>query len=220
MAEILETTQKRPCCLLLRELTEALPSLTTPEKTAEVLDTISQHCVLMKLVGRSKTKIDFSKGACFLAVNPDEAQSVITEAQKTAEAFNELAHFEELFNKINQILANNANLKDIGDKIQLFLAQMREGERRFGAVPFTDIHRDQKAGHGLSAGESLQSHPLIADKPQFDGIDPKSNPDTQINPEAAENAARLQLELSPQLRQQLQLQHGLAAAPKFTPKGG
>jgi hypothetical protein len=139
MADRFETPEKRPCCLLLRELTEALPTLTTPEKTAEVLEKISEHCVLIKLVGKSKTKIDFSKGNCYLSVNPDEAAAVITEAQKTASVFNELDHFEELLNKINQILANNANLKDIGDKIQVLLAQLREGEKRFGAVPFTDI---------------------------------------------------------------------------------
>lgn len=200
MAEILDPIEKRPCCLLLRELTEALPTLATSEKTAEVLDTISQHCVLMKLAGKSKTKVDFSKGQCYLAVHPNEAQTVITEAQKTAEVFNELSHFEELFNKISQIIANNANLKDMGDKLQYFLAQMREGEKRFGAVPFTDIHKDQNVAHGLSAGESLQSHPLIADKPQFDGIDPKSNSDPVINPEAAENAKQLQLDLHPSLQ--------------------
>jgi len=207
MAEFLETTEKRPCCLLLRELTEALPSLASPEKVAEVLETISQHCVLMKLVGKSRTKIDFSKGQCYLAVHPDEAQSVITEAQKTAEAFNE-TQFEVLFNKINEILANNANLKELGDKMQLLLAEMREGEKRFGAVPFTDIHKEERR-HGLSAGESLLAHPLTQDKPQMDGIDPKSNPDASINPEAAENAQRLQLELNPQLRNQL----GLNSSP-------
>jgi hypothetical protein len=217
MADTLEIPEKRPCCLLLRELTEALPSLNSPEKTAEVLETISDHCILMKLAGKSKTKIDFSKGQCYLSVHPDEAQTVITEVEKTAVAFSELEHFDELYNKINQILANNANLKEIGDRIQLFLAQLREGEKRFGAVPFTDINKAE-ASHGLSAGESLQAHPLIADKPQFDGIDPKSNPDTTINPEAAENAEELQLQY--RLQNQLQFQPGPSNAPKFTPKGG
>lgn len=209
MADTVETSQKRPCCLLLRELTEALPSLTTPEKTAEVLEKISEHCVLMKLVGKSKTNIDFSKGNCYLSVNPDEAQSVMTEAEKTAAVYSELEHFDALFNKINQILANNAVLKEMSGKVQFFLAQMRDGEKRFGAVPFTDIHKDQTRSHGLSAGESLQAHPLISDKPQFDGIDPKSNPDTTINPDAAENAQQLQLDLHPELRHQL----GMGNAP-------
>lgn len=207
MAENLDTIEKRPCCLLLRELTDALPSLDSPEKTAEILETISTHCVLMKLAGKSRTKVDFSKGHCYLAVHPDEAQSVITEAQKTAEAFNQ-TEFDVLLNKISEILANNANLKAMGDKMQLYLAQMREGEKRFGAVPFTELQKESQ-GHGLSAGESLLSHPLMQDKPQMDGIDPKSNPDANINPEAAENAQRLQLELQPELRKQL----GLNASP-------
>ncbi len=207
MADFLETTEKRPCCLMLRELTSALPSLASPEKTEEILETISKHCVLMKLAGKSLTKVDFSKGNCYLAVHPDEAQSVITEAQKTAEVFNQ-TEYEALFNKISEILANNANLKEIGDKMQLFLAQMRDGEKKFGAVPFTDMKKNETR-QGLSAGESLLAHPLMQDKPQLDGIDPKSNPDAQINPDAAENAQRLQLDLNPQLRNQL----GLNASP-------
>ena len=90
--------------------------------------------------------------------------------------------------------------------MQLFLAQMREGdkhsregEKRFGAVPFTDINKKEQR-QGLNAGESLQAHPLMQDKPQLDGIDPKSNPDASINPEAAENAQRLQNELHPGMR--------------------
>jgi len=209
MVEILETTEKRPCCLLLRELTEALPTLTTPEKTAEVLEIISQHCVLMKLVGKSKTKIDFSKGNCFLSVNPDEAASVITEAQKTAEVFSELAHFEELFNKINQVLANNAKLKELGENMQLFLLQLREGEKgekRFGAVPFTDMHKDD-VQHGLSAGELLKAHPKLENAAQFQGQNPKSTANPVDNPDAAKNAEQLQ--------HQLQYQPKPGNAPKF-----
>src|SRR5689334_5789604 len=115
-------SQKRPCCKLLRELTDNLSALATPEETQKVLNLISQHCVSMKLAGKSKTKIDFSTGNCFIAINPDEAAGVLTEAQKTAEAYPGFEQYDELINKINAVLANNADISVIKQKDRSYVA--------------------------------------------------------------------------------------------------
>lgn len=64
------------------------------------------------------------------------------------------------------------------------------------------------------ANESgMQSHPLLANSPQFDGVDAKLNPNTSENVHAAE------AQKDPELRPGAQPQPGPSTAPQFRPGG-
>jgi hypothetical protein len=198
-------SKKRPCCRLLRELASQVDLLKDARAAEQLLDTMSKHCVIMKLAGKNRTKIDFAQSDCYMDLNPETAQTMIDEVAKTAAINSEMTMYYELLAKINHLLANNAKLQQISERMQHFLAQMREGERKFGRVPDTSLLKESQNENVLGAGSRLQAHPLL-DKPQFDGITPKSNPSPEQNPEAAKNAEELQL----------RLQH--RPTPTFTPK--
>ena len=207
---------KRPCCLLLRHYSEAVSALNDPLKTQELLDTLSKHCVALK---KTTDITKMAKLDCYLAMHPDEAQQISREAEKTAIVYldaNDVCH------TINHIISHNAVLQTIQAREKFLLKELREGsdksEKKFGRVPMTDLLDKSKQSHGLSAGEHLHAHPLLAEKPQFDGINPKDNANPQQNPEAAENAEKLQLQLQNQLQNQYKNQYK-ASPPKPTPRG-
>jgi hypothetical protein len=205
---------KRPCCKLLRKLSDSLDTLSDPNEANKALDMLSQNCVLMKLMGQSAAKWDLSKSDCYLAVSPDDAEIIINEIGKTAAVQSSLNKYATILSHINGIIAHNAKLKQFSDRINFLLAEVREGERKFGRVPDTLLLKENNA-NTLNAGEALAAHPLL-DKPQFEGMPPKSNPNPQQNPkETTENAERLQ--------NQLQLQPTPAPSPRSPlprPAGG
>ena len=204
--QISDSNHKRSCCRLIKELskfTEA-DNLTDPLHVSRVLEILSQHCVLMKLMGESAVKWDLTKSQCYIAFYPDDAQEVINEISKTFAAYASLDQYGAILSHLMGLLAHNAKLKQFSDKLPFFLSQLREGEKKFGSVPMTSLLKENKTQHDLSASDLLKAHPLL-DKPQFDGVPPKNNPNPIQNPEAAENT------------QQLQLQLQLQPTPKYTP---
>jgi hypothetical protein len=186
--------KKRPCCQLLRQLAAQPELLKDSNNAAQFMATMEKHCIVMQFQGKTRSKIDFAQSTCYMDMNPETAQAIIDEAGKTAAVNPDLAAYYDLLAKINHSLANNAKLQQINERMQLFLAQVREGERRFGRVPTTDLLKDNNNENTLEAGNALKTHPLL-DKPQFDGITPKSNPNPVQNPEAAKNAEELQYRL-------------------------
>lgn len=198
------TADKRPCCKLLRNLSDQLNTLKNPDDVSRALDVLSQECILMKLMGQSAAKWNLSKSDCYLAVSPDDAEIIINEISKTAAVNASLEKHAKVLNHINGIMAHNAKLQQFSDRINFLLAQIREGEKKFGRVPDTSLLKE-KQGNELSAGEALKSHPLL-NKPQFDGMPPKSNPNPQQDPKATENAEAL--------RNELQYQPSPAPAPR------
>jgi hypothetical protein len=216
MAKSIEASEKRPCCLLLRELSKSQKSLQDPQAVSETLEVISRHCVLMKFKGKSKIKWDLSKSDCYLAVSPESSQEIVDECGKTVAVNQSLESYDALLAYLNGIIANNAVLGQTKDKIQVFLKQLREGEKRFGRVPDTSLTKETHNENALGAGDLLQAHPLL-DKPQFDGITPKSNPNPNQNPDAAKNAEELQHQLQHQLQYQPKPQSTIT--PRFKPGG-
>jgi len=214
--EVFHHNQKRPCCRLLKELSQLPDSLKNPNEVAQALSVISQQCVLMKLMGQSAVKWDMSKSQCYLAFNPEDAQAVIDEISKTFASYDDLKYFEVLLHHIAGILSHNEKLKQITDKMPFVLAEIRDKEKKFGSVPETIIIRDHKTQNALQAGDLLKTHPYL-DKPQMDGAAPKDTSNPVQHPEAQENAERLQLQL--QNQKQLQLQPGMSSAPKYKPGG-
>ncbi len=217
----IDAGEKRPCCLRLRELSQDLDSLKDPKPVHDALEIISRHCVLMKLFGQSKVKWNLAKSDCRLAVSPEDAQTIIDEFGKTSAVNAELGHHDALLAFLNGVVANNAVLKQIDDKSQVFLAALREGEKKYGRVPDTSLLKDEnREANMLSAGDRLQAHPLLEKTPQFDGMPPKSNPDPKQDPEAAKNAEELQNQLQnrPEYRQSLDMRPN--SAPKLTRPGG
>lgn len=201
-------TKALPCCRLIRAYSDALMPLKYPEKVHEVLEVVSRHCELVKLMGKEKIKWDLSKSCCYIAVSPEQSEAVIAEIAKTLAAYGAEHNDNRLLFHLSAILSHNAELTQLADRSQIFLSQLREGEKKFGGVPDTPMTKDPQTTNTLGAGELLQAHPLL-NKPQFDGIDPKSNPNPVQNPEAVENVKQLQN----RLQYQKQLQHTLGATP-------
>jgi hypothetical protein len=217
-ADIDHQNQKRACCRLLKELSQLPDSLKNPDEVAQALEVISQHCVLMKLMGQSAVKWDMSKSQCYLAFYPEDAQAVVDEINKTFASYDNLQYFDTLLFHLAGILAHNEKLKQISDKMPFVHAEIREKEKKLGATPETIIFRDKNVNKAaLGAGDLLKAHPYL-DKPQMDGAASKDTPNPVQHPEAAENAQRLQLQLQHQKQNQLQL--GQSNAPKFTRGSG
>jgi len=217
-----DASEKRPCCLRLRELSQNLDVLKDPKAVRDVLETLSKHCVLMKLFGQSKIKWDLAKSDCRLAVSPEDAQAIIDEMGKTSAVTAELGKYDALMAFLNGVIANNAVLKQIDEKSQVFLSELREGEKKYGRVPETSLLKDEnRVANLLSAEDRLQAHPLLEKTPQFDGMPPKSNPDPKQNPEAPENAERLQNQPQNQPGFKPSLDNRPSSAPRPTrPMGG
>lgn len=207
---------KRPCCRMMKALAQRADSLKDPEEVSQALNVISEHCELMKLMGQSAVKWDLSKSHCYLAVFPEDAQAIIDEIAITFAAFDYLHYFDALLFHLAGVLAHNAKLKQLSDKLPFALAEIREGEKKFGAVPETNLLKDNKVQNTLQAGDLLKAHPFL-DKPQMDGAPPKDTPSPVQNSEAAENAEKLQYQL--QLQPGQKYTHGMSAAPKFKPGG-
>jgi len=206
----------RPCCRLLRELGKSPSNLKDPTEVAQALSVISQHCILMQLMGQSSVKWDLSKSTCYMARVP-EAQTIIDEMGKTAAVHSGLKEFYALLNHMNGILANNATLKQISSRMQIFLAALREGEKKFGRVPDTSLISPDNANRNtLGAGAHLEAHPAFKNKSQMDGVAPKMNGDTAQNPEATKNAEQLQNQL--QARPALQPKNAPSKAPTLVRK--
>lgn len=193
MADGLE--QKHPCCLLLKEMASRAPSvenLKNPDTAIALLQTVCANCVLMRMHGQTKTKLDFKKEIpdCYLLVSPESSQFLIDEVSKTI-SVEQLDEYVALLAKIYALLAQHPKADQIKAKFNAFLAELRSHESRFGKVPHTSM-LTETTRHSLESGDLLQQHPLLS-SPQFDGVsDPKNNPDTKQNPQAPEEANRLQ----------------------------
>lgn len=210
--------EKRPCCLRLRELSQNLDALKDPKVVREAMETISRHCVLMKLFGQSKIKWDLAKSDCRLAVSPEDSQAIIDEIGKTSAVNAELAKYDALLAFLNAVAANNAVIKQIDNGSLVVLSEIREGEKKYGGVPETSLLKDEnRVANMLSAEDRLQAHPLLEKTPQFDGIPPKSNPDPKQDPEAPENAERLQNQPQNRPGYNPSLDMRPSSAPKFRP---
>lgn len=187
---------KRPCCRLLASVSHELKTLQDANACHDVLQTLCENCVLLKVAGKSRVKVSQQEGEtaeCYLAVNPESAQESIDEITKTMTAA-QLAENYSLLAKINHLIANNPKLKQIADKLTSLIVSLREGEKKFGRVPDTKIIKDENKS--LDSKDLLQQHPLLS-SPQFDGANPKSTADPVQNPKAAEEANRLQLQHAP-----------------------
>jgi hypothetical protein len=183
----------RPCCQLLQTLSKSLSSLENPFEVAQALEKVKKNCILMQLMGESPVKWDLSKSTCYLARSPD-AEAIVDEMGKTAAVHAGLKDHHALLNHMNGILANNAKLKQTTSRMQVFLAKLREGETKFGAVPDTDLSSPRESlSNTLSAGALLKGHPSFKDKPQSEGMPPKVSP--KNNPEAEKNADAIRNEL-------------------------
>jgi len=90
---------------------------------------------------------------------------------------------------------------------------IREGEAKFGIVPFTE---EKKEFSGDKPGKGPARHPLLSKSQRFDGVDPKLNALPTENSEAKrEFDLRLQHQL--QLKSENKLQN--SSAPTFKPAG-
>jgi hypothetical protein len=211
--------EKRPCCLMLRKLAQSPGTLKDPQAMEEAMNVLARHCVLMKTFGSAKVKWDLAKSDCFLAVSPDDAQTVADELGKTRAVNASLEKHDAMLAFMNGILSNNAVLKQIQDKNQVFLVALREGEKRFGRVPDTSLlKKDTTPGNELGSADRLKAHPLLSVKTQFDGVsDPKANANPKENPEAAQNQEQLQNQYK--LQPKPQLTNAPSSAPKLRPGG-
>jgi hypothetical protein len=81
----------------------------------------------------------------------------------------------------------------------LVQAKIREGERKYGAIP--DPKDPYTEDQGMRKGKRLRAHPLLSKAAEFSGIDKKMNPNPKENAEAEKRYAELQLEYA--LRAQL-----------------
>lgn len=189
---------KRPCCLLLKELNQQGPeSITYPDDCAELLNTLSQHCVVLRSVGKSKTKIDKEHATCYMAVHPESSQELIDEATKTVAVSPDLEQYYTLLAKINGALSTNIKLQQLTERHRLLLAQVREGERRYGKVPDTSLLQSNAEHNELDHSAALKEHPALK-SPQFDGAPSQDNPKPSENPSAPERVQELQLQHRPQ----------------------
>jgi hypothetical protein len=96
----------------------------------------------------------------------------------------------------------------------LVQAKIREGERKYGAIP--DPKDPYTEDQGMRQGKRLRAHPLLSKAAEFSGVDKKMNANPKENPEAEKKYAELQLEYA--LRAQLthSKKQTLTSSPRLT----
>lgn len=157
---------------------------------------MEKHCVLMKKAGRSRIKFDEQYSQCYLLVDPTTARQILNEVSETI-TLEGLSDYYEVLNKIESSIAKSPLLKEVADHYALLLASIRNGEKKFGAVPATVERSVTQSPELLDTRKFLMDHPRLADKPQFDGVPPKQTPIPNDNPNSSEQVNRLQHQHQP-----------------------
>jgi hypothetical protein len=97
----------------------------------------------------------------------------------------------------------------------LVQAKIRQGERKFGAVP--DPRDPYVAGD--EPGERLQSHPLLSKAAEFNGIaDALNNPNPRRNPDSQKNFQDMRQENVLRASLKMNKKLGMSHAPRPLPR--
>ena len=210
---------KRPCCQLLRQLAQRADQLRDPGVVANALEVLSRECVLMRTLGKSRVSIDAVKLNCFLHVSP-ESDNLSSEIGKTVAANLGLQQkYYLLFGAINEILSKNANSQQISEFILPLLAEIRDGERKFGAV-LAETKTQLDAGNSLEQTHTASAHPLLSLSQTHDGTsDRKAVALPTENTESQQKAQELTYQPAPGIVNQPGMQPHIAPALKPTGAG-
>jgi hypothetical protein len=191
-----EEISNKPCCALLREKSRSLQSLNDPAVCTDLLECLEKHCVLMKKTDYSQVKFDEQYGQCYLLVDPGSTRQILNEATETI-TLEGLTDYYDLLSKVESSIAKSPLLEEIADHHTLLLATIREGEKKFGAVPITIEKSVAQSPELMDRQSFLMDHPRLADKPQFDGVPPSQTPIPNDNPDSLDNVNRLQHQHQP-----------------------
>jgi hypothetical protein len=191
-----EQVYYRPCCVLLKEKSRSMQSLSDSATCTELLDCMERYCVLMKMVGQGRVKLDQQSGQCYLLLDPTSVRQILNEINETI-TLEGLTDYYEILNKIESSIAKSPLLKEITDHHTELLAAIRGKESRFGAVPVTVDKSVIRSPELLDRQKFLLDHPRFENSPQFDGVPPSQTAIPNDNSNAAEQVNRLQNQHQP-----------------------
>lgn len=181
---------------MLKNQNRVPQSLGDPAVCTELLECVERHCILMKTAGHSRVKFDEQYGQCYLLVDPTSVRQILNAVSETV-TLEGLTDYYKVLNEIESCIAKSPLLKEVADHHTLLLAEIRKGERKFGAVPETVERSVTQSPELLDRQKVAMDHPRLEGKPQFDGVPPKQTPIPNDNPSSSEQVNRLQHQHQP-----------------------